>query len=115
MRIIGVVGIGLAIFSIFSKIKNSENKKETLKELSPIFIFVLYMIWTLISCILSPNRKLAFFGSSYRKEGYLMYMIYAGFFFCAFLLESKKLRKILLVIKVKYCMLMMVLEIRLGI
>ena len=31
MRIIGVVGIGLAIFSIFSKIKNSENKKETLK------------------------------------------------------------------------------------
>ena len=96
MRIIGVVGIGLAIFSIFSKIKNSENKKETLKELSPIFIFVLYMIWTLISCILSPNRKLAFFGSSYRKEGYLMYMIYAGFFFCAFLLESKKFKKILL-------------------
>lgn len=96
MRTIGVVGIGLGILNIFSKIKNSENKKETLKELSPIFIFVLYMIWTLISCILSPNKKLAFEGSSYRKEGYLMYIIYAGFFLCAFLLESKKLRKILL-------------------
>lgn len=96
MRVIGAVGIGLALFSTYNKIKNSENKKETLKELLPIFIFVLYMIWTLISCILSPNKKLAFFGSSYRKEGYIMYMIYAGFFFCALLLESKKLRKILL-------------------
>ena len=96
MRVIGVAGIGLAIISLFIKIKHSENKKETLKELLPIFIFVLYMIWTLISCILSPNKELAFLGSSYRKEGYLMYVIYSGFFFCAFLLESKKLRKILL-------------------
>lgn len=96
MKVTGVVGIALGIYFILEKIKKAQDKKEIIKELLPIFIFVLYMIWTLISCILSPNRELAFKGTSYRKEGYIMYLIYAGYFFCAYLLESKKLRKILL-------------------
>lgn len=96
MKVTGVVGIALGIYFILEKKKKAQDKKEIIKELLPIFIFLLYMIWTLISCILSPNRELAFKGTSYRKEGYIMYLIYAGYFFCAYLLESKKLRKILL-------------------
>lgn len=96
MKATGVAGIALGIYFASEKIKQAEDKKEVIKELLPIFIFTLYMIWTLISCILSPNRELAFNGTSYRKEGYIMYLIYAGYFFCAYLLESKKLRKILL-------------------
>lgn len=96
MKVTGVAGIALGIYFASEKIKQAKDKKEIIKELLPIFIFVLYMIWTLISCILSPNRELAFKGTSYRKEGYIMYLIYAGYFFCAYLLESKKLRKILL-------------------
>ena len=96
MKTTGVVGIALGICFIFKKIKESQDKKEIIKELLPIFIFTLYMIWTLISCVLSPDKELAFYGTVYRQEGYIMYMIYAGYFFCTYLFESKKLRKTLL-------------------
>ena len=96
MNIIGIVGIGISVFEIYTRIKNAENKKQVIKELLPIFIFVLYMIWTLIPCILSPHQRTVYQGTVYRKEGYYMYLNYAGFFLCAFLLKSEKLRKILL-------------------
>jgi len=96
MRVIGAVGIGTGIYIIYDKIKNSENKKQTLKELIPIFLFVIYMIWTLISCLSASSTQKAFYGTSYRREGYYRYLMYAGYFLCAFLLDSKKLRKIIL-------------------
>lgn len=54
------------------------------------------MGWTLISCSRATYKRTVYQGTSYRKEGYYMYLNYAGFFFCAFLLKSKKLRHILL-------------------
>lgn len=96
MKITGIVGIGIGILSVFDKIKNSEDRKNTIKELLPIFIFVLYMIWTLIAALNSPYKRTAFHGNFYRQEGYYMYLNYAGYFFCAFLLKNKKLRKIIL-------------------
>jgi len=96
MKLTGIVGIAFGIIYIIYKIKNSKNKKETLKKLVPIFLFTLFMGWTLISCFLSPGKYFAFNGNSYRQEGYYMYLQYAGYFLCAFLLKNKKLRKILL-------------------
>lgn len=96
MRITGITGIVFGVYNIIVKIKKSNNKKETIKELLPIFLFVLYMIWTLISCFYSPDKNLAFEGTAYRKEGYFMYLIYAGYFLCAFLIDSKILKKVLL-------------------
>ena len=96
MKTIGVVGIGLSTITIFNRIKNSESKKSAIKDLLPIFIFVLYMIWTLIACFNSRYPRTAFYGNVYRQEGYYMYINYAGYFLCAFLLKNEKLRKILL-------------------
>lgn len=96
MRTIAVLGIGTTIFTIYDKFQKSNNKKEIFKELLPIFLFVIYMIWTLISCHQAARKNRAFNGTPYRKEGYFMYINYAGFFFCAMLLENKKLRNILL-------------------
>ena len=96
MKITGALGIGISIFCIYDKINTAENKKTVIKEILPIIIFVIYMIWTLVSSLLSPNKEKAFEGTIYRKEGYYMYLNYAGYFLCAFLLEDKKLRKILL-------------------
>lgn len=96
MQIIGAVGIATGIYMVYDKIRYSENKKQTLKELIPIFLFVIYMGWTLISCLSASSRHKAFYGTSYRREGYYRYLMYAGYFLCAFLLDSKKLRKILL-------------------
>lgn len=95
MKTIGIVGIGLSAITIFDRIKNAENKKSAIKELLPIFIFVLYMIWTLIACFNSRYQRTAFHGNVYRQEGYYMYLNYAGYFLCAFLLKNEKLRKIL--------------------
>lgn len=96
MKIIGIVGITCAAIMIPIKIKNSKNKRQTLKELIPIFLFILYMIWTLISCLSASNTRITFNGSRYRREGYYMYLNYAGYFLCAFLIDSKRLKKILL-------------------
>lgn len=96
MRVTGVIGIALAIFAIYDKIKKTENKKSLIKELVPIILFVIYMIWTLISSLMSPNKEKAFEGTLYRREGYFMYLNYAGYFLCAFLLDDKKLKRILL-------------------
>ena len=96
MKIIGGVGITFSVFNIYDKIKNSKDKKTILKEILPIFIFILYMGWTLVACHLSPNKQNAFNGHFYRKEGYFMYINYAGYFLCAFLLKDKKLKRILL-------------------
>lgn len=96
MKIIAIVGITTGIITIYNKIKETDDKKQVLKELLPIGIFVVYMCWTLISCFRAPRKEQAFHGNSYRKEGYFMYINYAGFFFCAFLLDNKKLRKTLL-------------------
>lgn len=96
MKIMGTVGIVTTIFTIYDKLKKTTNKKETVKQLLPIFLFVLFMIWTLFSSLQANRKNLAFNGNSYRKEGYYMYINYAGFFISAMLLENKKLRKILL-------------------
>lgn len=96
MKIIGAVGIISSTFIIYDKIRNSENKKVIFKELIPIFIFIIYMIWTLFSCNQAARKNQAFNGNSYRKEGYYMYINYAGYFLCAFLLKNKNFRKVLL-------------------
>lgn len=96
MKTIAIVGIGTGILTFYDKLKKSDDKKHILKDFLPIGIFIIYMCWTLISCYKAPIPKQAFYGNSYRKEGYFMYINYAGFFFCAFMLENKKLRKALL-------------------
>ena len=95
MKTIGIIGISFATITIFDRIKNAESKKSAIKDLLPIFIFVLYMIWTLIACLNSRYKRTAFHGNFYRQEGYYMYINYAGYFLCAFLLKNEKLRKIL--------------------
>lgn len=111
MKKIAIVGIGFSIFDIFFRLKNAEDKKKVIKELIPIFIFVLYMAWTLISCFQAWTKRFAFQGTNYRKEGYYMYINYAGFFFCAFLLENKKLRKTLLNSFLLACMYLIIISI----
>lgn len=96
MEIVGIIGIYLFAFEIYKKIKTTENKKLVIKELLPIIILVGYLIWTLISCIFAQDRQKAFYGDAYRKEGFITYLIYAGFFACAFLIKSDKLKRCLL-------------------
>lgn len=57
--IIGIIGLFIFLYSIFNILKNKN--ENTNKELVPIILLALYMMWTLISSILSPNKELAFY------------------------------------------------------
>lgn len=96
MEIIGLIGIYLFIYDIYRKIKNTQDKKQIIKEIAPILILVLYLIWTLIACFFAQDKYKAFYGTRERNEGYITYLIYGGFFLSAFLIDSNKIKKVLL-------------------
>lgn len=91
--VVGSVGLLFSFIDIYKKNSERENKKICIKEMLPIIFFIGFMIWTLISSLFSYNIKNAFLGSEYRKDGYITYLAYAGFFCCAFLIRSKKMKK----------------------
>ncbi len=96
MEIIAIAGIYIFTYEIYRRIKNAENKKELIKELLPIILLTAYLIWTLISCIFAQDKQKAFYGTDYRKDGFITYLVYAGFFLSAYLIKSNKIKKILL-------------------
>lgn len=96
MIIVGAIGIFLLILNILDNLKKIEDKKKYDKEILPITIFGIFLIWTFISSIFSSNIKNAFWGTEYRKDGYITYLAYAGFFSYAFLLKSQKHKKMLI-------------------
>lgn len=96
LKIIGSIGLFFLVINLYINFEKSENKKQYLKNLIPIFLLVLYMIWTFISALFAENKELAFNGTKYRKEGYFTYLAYAGIFGLAFCIDSKKIKKTLL-------------------
>ncbi len=96
IKVVGIVGLILLFLDIGKNLYKKENKKEYEKKILPITILGIFLIWTFISCLFSPNKENAFFGTSYRKDGFISYLAYGGFLGCAFLLTSKKSKKILL-------------------
>lgn len=96
IQIVGLIGIYVFLITNYKKIIKIQNKKLLVKESLPIILFICYLTWTFISCIFAENKYNAFYGDNYRKEGFITYLIYAGFFLCAFSIESDKLKKYLL-------------------
>ena len=96
MQIVGLIGICLFVFTLIKLIINKDDKKLLIKELVPIILLLGYLVWTFISCLLAQNKQNAFYGDTYRKEGFITYIAYAGFFSCAFLINSNKMKRNLL-------------------
>lgn len=89
----GMVGIYFFIIDIYQKIIEKEDFKEYNKQILPIYILTVFMIWTFISCIFAENKDYAFRGTPYRGDGYLSYIAYSGFFFSAFLIKDELKKK----------------------
>ena len=96
MEVVGLVGIYLLVITIYKKVLKSEDRKQLIKELLPLIFLIGYLIWTLLACIFAKDTQKAFYGDEYRQEGFITYFIYGGFFACAFLIESDKLKRCLL-------------------
>ena len=96
MQIVGFIGIVVSLITICKKVIECQDKKTLAKELLPLILLIGYMIWTFISCVFAKNKYNALYGDTYRREGFITYLIYAGFFLSTFSINSKKLRKYLL-------------------
>jgi len=93
---VGVVGLFFLILNIYINFQKAECKRKYIKEILPILILTIFMIWVLISCFFASDITNAFFGNLYRLEGYFTYLGYAGFFACALLIKSKKNKRMLI-------------------
>lgn len=96
MIIIGFIGLFCFLFYLIKYFSCTEDKKESLKNMLPILLFGIFMIWTLFSTAFSDNKTNALYGTPYRKDGYISYLAYAGFFSLAFLISSSTMKKIIM-------------------
>lgn len=92
----GIIGIFFSAICLSIRYYISDNKKQFYINMIPIFLLILYMLWTLISSFFAEDKELAFLGTWYRKDGYLTYIAYAGVFGVSFFIDSKEVKKILL-------------------
>lgn len=96
IKIVGAIGFILLLVEICKRLYTKKNIEEYEKQILPITILGIFLIWTFISCLFSPNKTNTFLGTDYRKDGLISYLAYGGFLGCAFLLKSKKSQKILI-------------------
>ena len=87
------LGYILLLLSFLVFMKN--NRKIELKQDLPFLLLLAMLGWIFISAIFSPNRQIAFFGYSARREGALMFLAYSGFFCGALSLSKDKYKKII--------------------
>ena len=55
--------------------------------------FLTMLIWSLIASLLADDLVLAFYGTSYRNDGFFTYCIYAAIYCCAQINSNENLRK----------------------
>lgn len=94
--IIGTIGVPVFLYYILKGMEKKENRNDFVKTNFPLFLFIIYMLWTWISCLLAKNITKAFLGDGYRKEGWFMYVVYGSIFTCAFFTKSKKFKELII-------------------
>lgn len=79
MFVPGILGLFIGLFYIESN-KISLKKIISDKKNLPIIFLVLFLLVTFISCLFAKDKTLAFIGDRYRREGFITYLGYAGYF-----------------------------------
>lgn len=87
------------IFAFLSKVGSTEKTirergwfvKTVRRHPVPLFLSLL-LVWSFFSYLFSDNPNISLHGSSYRHEGFLAYLAYAGLFCCAYFTKQKKNR-----------------------
>lgn len=67
-----------------------ENLKVQLKEKLPILLLLCFLMWSLISCLLSDNKKMAFFGAYPFINSWFTFLLYGGFIFDGLIVSKNK-------------------------
>ena len=100
LKITGTLGLLSGLMSAakgFRKIYLSKTRLWTVVQDHMVAVFLLlFLIWSLLSAMLSPNPDIAFSGTIYRREGWFTYLFYAGLFCCGYQLRNLiQIRKLL--------------------
>ena len=98
IRFLGYIGIVIGLIDIFCKsfVYRKQTILGTFVKRPWNGLFVILLFWEFLGIVIAKNKNLAFFGTTYRYEGYLSYLAYVGIFACAAQIKSEKYRKILL-------------------
>lgn len=88
--IVGFLGIINGLLYLF------KNKIKLYKKI-PFIVLLIFLVWSFFSCLLAPNQTFAFLGTPYRREGFITYIFYVGFFLHGFIVirDKKYIKKIL--------------------
>ena len=84
---LGNTGLILGIIHFIINIKDFRIKD---KNNIPYILLILFLLWSFITCFFAENTSLAFKGTSYRHDGYIMYLAYAGFLISSIIINNKK-------------------------
>lgn len=80
----------ISLFSSFYHIYHSKkNEKINKKDFLPLILLSIFLIWTLITCLINGDIITTIFGDEYRKEGFITYIAYAGFLIDGILTKKK--------------------------
>ena len=91
LMIVGFLGLIMFCSNFIRNHKKDINYKNYLT----IIFFVILIIWCLITCCTSIDKKLSIFGTPYRKDGLITYIAYFGVFCLPMLLKGEKYKNIL--------------------
>lgn len=80
---IGYVSLIVSVVVLSKRVVETHRDSVSLKALFkrhfPLILLSGFFLWTIIATIFSTNVSLSFFGTSYRKEGLIMFGAYFGF------------------------------------
>ncbi len=86
--------LGIVEYVLYLYIRYKEGKK-VVDNRFLLICFIIPFVISIISTICSNNPLLSFFGESYRKEGFLVYLMYVGFILSASFIKDKNHIKII--------------------
>lgn len=91
---IGLLGCVIFFYNLAYSIYKAREQDITLWQwikARGLMVFLMLMLgWSVLSCYLSNDRNISFFGDAYRKEGLLAYFMYAGIVALALTIRNKK-------------------------
>lgn len=86
--------LGIVEYILYLYIRHKEGRK-IINNPFLLTCFIIPFVISIISTICSNNPSLSFFGESYRKEGFLVYLMYVGFILSASFIKDKRHIKII--------------------
>ena len=92
----GILLVLFALLYIGFCLLRGDDKRGSSRLLVTDIAFFFFLVWCGISVAFSPNPAYSFWGSVYRKEGFITYLIYAAVLISARAVHSPRYQRILL-------------------